>query len=157
MTNETKKILDDKIDLTATCVRLPISVSHSESVNIQFEKSFFIKASAIWTAFKAAPFSKLSETIHKFIVLGWESSILILEIKVSNLSSASTGVMYPPSLCSSITLQPGEVDKTFLISSKLHFLSNSTFTLIEWETRTGILTHVDVTLIFYLIFFLFHL
>ena len=30
MTNETKKILDDKIDLTATCVRLPISVSHSE-------------------------------------------------------------------------------------------------------------------------------
>ena len=40
MTNETKKILDNKIDLTATCVRLPISVSHSESVNIQFEKSF---------------------------------------------------------------------------------------------------------------------
>ena len=36
MTNETKKILDNKIDLTATCVRLPISVSHSESVNIQF-------------------------------------------------------------------------------------------------------------------------
>ena len=43
MTNETKKILDDKIDLTATCVRLPISVSHSESVNIQFEKSFSIE------------------------------------------------------------------------------------------------------------------
>ena len=40
MTNETKKILDNKIDLTATCVRLPISVSHAESVNIQFEKSF---------------------------------------------------------------------------------------------------------------------
>ena len=40
MRNETKKILDDKIDLTATCVRLPISVSHSESVNIQFEKTF---------------------------------------------------------------------------------------------------------------------
>ena len=43
MTNETKKILDGKIDLTATCVRLPISVSHSESVNIQFEKSFSIE------------------------------------------------------------------------------------------------------------------
>jgi len=43
MTNETKKILDDKIDLTATCVRLPISVSHSESVNLQFEKSFSLK------------------------------------------------------------------------------------------------------------------
>ena len=43
MTNETKKILDDKIDLTATCVRLPISVSHSESVNLQFEKSFTLE------------------------------------------------------------------------------------------------------------------
>ena len=43
MRNETKKILDDKIDLTATCVRLPISVSHSESVNIQFEKTFSLK------------------------------------------------------------------------------------------------------------------
>ena len=43
MTNETKKILDDKIDLTATCVRLPISVSHSEAVNIQFEKPFSVK------------------------------------------------------------------------------------------------------------------
>ena len=40
MTNETKKILDEKIDLTATCVRIPVLVSHSESVNIQFEKSF---------------------------------------------------------------------------------------------------------------------
>ena len=40
MSNETKKILDDKINLTATCVRLPISVSHSESVNIQFDKPF---------------------------------------------------------------------------------------------------------------------
>ena len=43
MTNETKKILDSKIDLTATCVRLPISVSHSESVNLQFEKSFSVE------------------------------------------------------------------------------------------------------------------
>ena len=43
MTNETKKILDDKIDLTATCVRLPISVCHSESVNIQFKKSFSLE------------------------------------------------------------------------------------------------------------------
>ncbi len=43
MTNETKKILDKKIDLTATCVRLPISVSHSESVNLQFEKPFSLE------------------------------------------------------------------------------------------------------------------
>ena len=43
MTNETKKILDDKINLTATCVRIPVSVSHSESVNIQFEKPFSLE------------------------------------------------------------------------------------------------------------------
>ncbi len=43
MTNETKKILDDKIDLTATCVRLPVLVSHSESVNIEFKKPFSLE------------------------------------------------------------------------------------------------------------------
>ena len=43
MTNETKKILDENINLTATCVRLPISVSHSESVNIQFKQNFSLK------------------------------------------------------------------------------------------------------------------
>ena len=43
MINETKKILDDKINLTATCVRTPVSVSHSESVNIEFEKTFTLK------------------------------------------------------------------------------------------------------------------
>ena len=43
MMNETKKILDNNIDLTATCVRLPVLVSHSESVNIEFEKPFSIE------------------------------------------------------------------------------------------------------------------
>ena len=43
MSNETKKILDNKIDLTATCVRLPITVSHSESVNLEFEKHFSLE------------------------------------------------------------------------------------------------------------------
>ena len=43
MTRETKKILDDKIELTATCVRIPVRVSHAESVNIEFEKPFTIK------------------------------------------------------------------------------------------------------------------
>jgi len=42
MTNETKKILDPNIELTATCVRLPVLVSHSESVNIEFEKPFTV-------------------------------------------------------------------------------------------------------------------
>ena len=43
MTNETKKILDNKINLTATCVRIPVSVSHSESANIEFEKPFSLE------------------------------------------------------------------------------------------------------------------
>ena len=40
MIGETKKILGNKIELTATCVRIPVLVSHSESLNIEFEKSF---------------------------------------------------------------------------------------------------------------------
>ena len=43
MTNETKKILDDSIELTATCVRIPVLVSHSESVNIEFEKPYTLE------------------------------------------------------------------------------------------------------------------
>jgi aspartate-semialdehyde dehydrogenase len=35
---EAKKILDPKIKLTATCVRVPVFISHSESVNVEFEK-----------------------------------------------------------------------------------------------------------------------
>jgi aspartate-semialdehyde dehydrogenase len=38
MVAETKKILDPKIKLTATCVRVPVFVSHSEAVNIEFEE-----------------------------------------------------------------------------------------------------------------------
>jgi aspartate-semialdehyde dehydrogenase len=38
MTAETKKILDPKIKLTATCVRVPVFVGHSEAVNIECEK-----------------------------------------------------------------------------------------------------------------------
>ncbi|MDM8011256.1 MAG: aspartate-semialdehyde dehydrogenase [Parasphingorhabdus sp.] len=37
MVVETKKILDSKIKLTATCVRVPVFVGHSESINIEFE------------------------------------------------------------------------------------------------------------------------
>ncbi len=39
MLAETKKILDPRIKLTATCVRVPVFVGHSEAVNIEFEKS----------------------------------------------------------------------------------------------------------------------
>jgi len=37
MSAETKKILDPAIKVTATCVRVPVFVGHSESVNIEFE------------------------------------------------------------------------------------------------------------------------
>ena len=38
MVAETKKILDPKIKLVATCVRVPVFISHSESVNVEFER-----------------------------------------------------------------------------------------------------------------------
>ena len=38
MVVETKKILDPRIKLTATCVRVPVFIGHSEAVNIEFEK-----------------------------------------------------------------------------------------------------------------------
>src|SRR3954447_24208038 len=38
MVVETKKILDPKIKLVATCVRVPVFISHSEAVNIEFEE-----------------------------------------------------------------------------------------------------------------------
>ena len=40
MTNETKKILDNDIEVTATCVRVPVKTSHSESVNIEFDNLY---------------------------------------------------------------------------------------------------------------------
>ena len=43
MVDETKKILDKSIELTATCVRIPVMVSHAESLNIEFEKTFTLE------------------------------------------------------------------------------------------------------------------
>ena len=40
MTNETKKILDNDIDVTATCVRVPVVTGHSESINIEFDNLY---------------------------------------------------------------------------------------------------------------------
>jgi aspartate-semialdehyde dehydrogenase len=38
MVAETKKMLDPKIKVTATCVRVPVFIGHSEAINIEFEK-----------------------------------------------------------------------------------------------------------------------
>jgi aspartate-semialdehyde dehydrogenase len=43
MLAETKKILDPRIKLTATCVRVPVFVGHSESVNIEFERPLSVE------------------------------------------------------------------------------------------------------------------
>ena len=40
---ETKKILDQKVSVSATCVRVPVLNSHSESVNIEFKKKYNLK------------------------------------------------------------------------------------------------------------------
>jgi aspartate-semialdehyde dehydrogenase len=39
MAEETKKILDPKIEVSATCVRVPVFIGHSEAVNVEFEKA----------------------------------------------------------------------------------------------------------------------
>jgi len=43
MTNETHKILDEKIAVTATTVRVPVKGGHSESINLEFEKQYELK------------------------------------------------------------------------------------------------------------------
>ncbi len=43
MIQETKKILDKNINVTATCVRIPVLISHAESINIEFEKEFSLE------------------------------------------------------------------------------------------------------------------
>ena len=58
MINETKKILDPGIKITATCVRVPIFISHAESINIEFD-------------------SPLSEKRAKEILSGFESISVI--------------------------------------------------------------------------------
>ena len=40
MTNETKKILDKDIEVTATCVRVPVKTGHSESINVEFDNLY---------------------------------------------------------------------------------------------------------------------
>ncbi len=53
MAVETQKILDPDIQLTATCVRVPVFVGHSESVNIEFELP--VTAEKARAALRAAP------------------------------------------------------------------------------------------------------
>tara|TARA_B100000767_G_scaffold275289_1_gene311528 strand:+ start:1656 stop:2660 length:1005 start_codon:yes stop_codon:yes gene_type:complete len=60
MENETRKILDTNIKMTATCVRVPVRTSHSESVNIEFKKSYSLQK--VKELLKKAPGCKVVDT-----------------------------------------------------------------------------------------------
>ncbi len=53
MAAETQKILDPAIQLTATCVRVPVFIGHAEAVNVAFEKPITVDAAR--AAMKAFP------------------------------------------------------------------------------------------------------
>jgi len=61
MTVETKKILDSNIVLNATCVRVPVFVGHSESVNIEFNTA--VDAKKIRKCLEKAPGCKVVDEI----------------------------------------------------------------------------------------------
>ena len=60
MENETRKILDPNIKMTATCVRVPVKTSHSESINIEFRKSYSLQK--VKALLKKAPGCKVVDT-----------------------------------------------------------------------------------------------
>jgi len=66
MVNETKKIIgDDSIEITATCVRVPVIGGHSESVNLDFDKPFDLKE--IYDVLRKAPGIILQDDVQKNI------------------------------------------------------------------------------------------
>ena len=52
MVQETKKILDPEIEVSATCVRVPVFVGHAEAVNVEFETPIDLEEAreALWHA-----------------------------------------------------------------------------------------------------------
>ncbi len=65
MLNETRKILDDQsIMVSATCVRIPVFVGHSEAVWVEFERSLSVEE--VKRCLKSAPGVKLSEKDEEY-------------------------------------------------------------------------------------------
>ena len=60
MENETRKILDPNIKMTATCVRVPVKTSHSESINVEFKKSYSLQK--VKALLKKTPGCKVVDT-----------------------------------------------------------------------------------------------
>lgn len=66
MLNETRKIIgDDSIQLTATCVRIPVMGGHSESINIEFENDFELED--VKRLLSDAPGVVLQDDIDNFV------------------------------------------------------------------------------------------
>lgn len=66
MVNETRKIIgDNSIQLTATCVRIPVVGGHSESVNIEFENDFDLQE--VKEILSNAPGVVLQDDVENFI------------------------------------------------------------------------------------------
>jgi aspartate-semialdehyde dehydrogenase len=63
MVVETKKILDPKIKVNATCVRVPVFIGHSESINVEFEKSVSVEEAR--AALAAAPGVSVYDNIQE--------------------------------------------------------------------------------------------
>jgi aspartate-semialdehyde dehydrogenase len=61
MTVETKKILDTNIELTATCVRVPVFVGHSESINVEFDSK--VDAKKVKECLEKAPGCKVVDQL----------------------------------------------------------------------------------------------
>lgn len=64
LTNETKKILDTKINVTATAVRVPVVGGHSEAVNIEFKTDFDI--SDVRTILQKTPGITIQDNLDTF-------------------------------------------------------------------------------------------
>lgn len=66
MVNETRKIIgDDGIQLTATCVRIPVVGGHSESVNVEFENDFDL--SEVRKILSSAPGVVVQDDVDNFV------------------------------------------------------------------------------------------
>ena len=93
MTVETKKILDPNIVLSATCVRVPVFVGHSESVNIEFNT--IVNAKKIRECLEKAPGCKvIDETKDGGYMTPVESSGDFYNIYFKNKRRSDTKKFY---------------------------------------------------------------
>ena len=89
MVAETKKILDKSIKVTATCVRVPVFVGHSEAVNIEFE-DFLDEHEARDILREARQFGDSIDKLREFRILAAQQVVdLFLEEEAQSLTMLS--------------------------------------------------------------------